>query len=124
MPLIDLRKIPKEEARFASQFLQEKAGTRLTVKGSQVQVDGLSSKDLKTLLRKFLHSRGLNDYKVVVSSGNLELHPVTVTHWKKKPPHNSPSYPSFLPRSFTSPWVPASDMVEIPRYNKKTKKWR
>jgi len=81
LPLVELKRIPKKEAWLASQFLQEKDGTRLTVKGSQVQFNGLSSKDLKILLRKFLHSRGLNDYKVVVSSGNLELHPFT--HWKK-----------------------------------------
>ena len=74
MLVVELKRLHKE-AGPAAKFLLPRIDGKLRLKGSQVQIEGAKAKEVKLLLRKFLHHRGLNGYKVLSQSGVLEVFP-------------------------------------------------
>ena len=64
-----------ERASEATQFLKSKVEGKMKTKGSQVQIEGAKTKEVKLLLHKFLHHQGLNHYRVLSQSGVLEVTP-------------------------------------------------
>ena len=47
----------------------------MKTKGTQLQIEGAKTKEVKLLLHKFLHHQGLNHYRVLSQSGVLEVTP-------------------------------------------------
>ncbi len=74
MLTVELKNLHKETGAAAS-FLQSKIEGKLKIKGTQIQVEGAKAKDVKLLLHKFLHHRGLDGYRVLSQAGILEVHP-------------------------------------------------
>ncbi len=123
MVVIDFKKLAAE-SRLAAQFLKSRIDLPLSLSGSRVLVEGGRPKDLKLLLNKFLHHRGLDDYRVVHQSGGLAVLPAEkrhISHHKEERPRMEglspyspyrmnpmttvefPNYPPVPPRKFKKP---------------------
>ena len=74
LPLIEFGKL-KTELDNAMQFLQSKVQGEIRRRGSQIQVDQAKPRDLKLLLHKYLHEKGLKDYRVLTHPEGLEIAP-------------------------------------------------
>jgi len=64
-----------DRASEATQFLKSKVEGKMRTKGTQLQIEGAKTKEVKLLLHKFLHHQGLNHYRVLSQSGVLEVTP-------------------------------------------------
>lgn len=64
-----------DRASEAAQFLKSKVEGKMKTKGTQLQIEGARTKEVKLLLHKFLHHQGLNHYRVLSQSGILEVTP-------------------------------------------------
>ncbi|TMI45277.1 hypothetical protein E6H19_05170 [Candidatus Bathyarchaeota archaeon] len=64
-----------DRASEATQFLKSKVEGKMRTKGTQLQIEGAKTKQVKLLLHKFLHHQGLNHYRVLSQSGVLEVTP-------------------------------------------------
>src|SRR5256885_14204705 len=64
-----------DRASEATQFLKSKVEGKMRTKGTQLQIEGANTKEVKLLLHKFLHHQGLNHYRVLSQSGVLEVTP-------------------------------------------------
>jgi hypothetical protein len=122
--VIEFKKLPAE-SQLAAQFFKSRIDLPLSLSGSRVLVEGGRPKDLKLLLHKFLHRRGLDGYRVVHQSGGLAVLPPEkrrVSHHKEEErprmeglsPYSPyrmnpmttvefPNYPPVQPRKFKKP---------------------
>jgi hypothetical protein len=91
----------QDRSSEAVQFLKSKVEGKIKTKGSQLQIEGAKTKDLKLLLHKFLHHQGLNHYRVLSQSGVLEVTPPE-KHIVHEPERvgSSPSAPQTTPYYF------------------------
>ncbi len=71
---VELREL-RDRASEATQFLKSKVEGKMKTKGTQLQIEGAKTKEVKLLLHKFLHHQGLNHYRVLSQSGVLEVTP-------------------------------------------------
>ena len=65
----------QDRSSEAAQFLKSKVEGKMKTKGTQLQIEGAKTKEVKLLLHKFLHHQGLNHYRVLSQSGVLEITP-------------------------------------------------
>jgi len=63
----------------AAEYLASKTGVQVKTHGSSLHLTGVSSKELKFLVHKFLHDQGLSDYRVVI------IHPELLEILSPKP---------------------------------------
>ncbi len=100
----------------AAQFLKSKVEGKMKTKGTQLQIEGAKTKEVKLLLHKFLHHQGLNHYRVLSQSGVLEVTPPE-KHVVHEPERvgSSPTAPQTTPYYF--PQTP----VLTPEKKKKAK---
>ena len=75
MARVELRHLPKETSHEAVQFLQSKYKTMAEVHGSTVDIKGVTDKQLRLIIRKFLHSRSMDEYRTVSEPGQVEILP-------------------------------------------------
>ncbi len=75
MATVELRGL-SEEAGPAIEFLRTRVEGEIEVHGSRIEIEDEKARDVKMLLHKFLHQRGLNDYRVLSQPGMLEIVPV------------------------------------------------
>ena len=75
MARVELKHLPKETSHEAVQFLQSKYQTSAKVHGSTVDVEGVTDKQLRLIIRKFLHSRSMDKYRTVSEPGQVEILP-------------------------------------------------
>src|SRR5207244_10597893 len=71
---VELKEL-RDRASEATQFLKSKVEGKMKTKGTQLQIEGAKTKEVKLLLHKFLHHQGLNHYRVLSQSGVLEVTP-------------------------------------------------
>src|SRR5947208_16500778 len=71
---VELRQL-HDRANEATEFLKSKVEGRMKTKGTQLQIEGAKTKEVKLLLQKCLHHQGLNHYRVLSQSGILEVTP-------------------------------------------------
>ncbi len=71
---VELKEL-NDRASEATQFLKSKVEGKMRTKGTQLQIEGAKTKQVKLLLHKFLHHQGLNHYRVLSQSGVLEVTP-------------------------------------------------
>jgi hypothetical protein len=64
-----------DRASEATAFLKSKVEGKMKTKGTQLQIEGAKTKEIKLLLHKFLHHQGLDHYRVLSQSGTLEVTP-------------------------------------------------
>jgi hypothetical protein len=88
----------------ATQFLKSKVEGKMKIKGSQVQIEGAKTKEVKLLLHKFLHHQGLNHYRVLSQSGVLEItppekHEVHPPEREGSPPTAAQTTPYYFPQA-------------------------
>src|ERR1700758_4190450 len=74
MLTLELKNVQEKTREFAD-FLRSKVKGRVRVEGSQLQFE-LSAKEAKLLAHKFLHHKGLDDYRVEgIHPGLVEVFP-------------------------------------------------
>jgi hypothetical protein len=93
-----------DRANEAAQFLKSKVEGKMKIKGSQVQIEGAKTKEVKLLLHKFLHHQGLNHYRVLSQSGVLEItppekHEVHPLEREGSPPTAAQTTPYYFPQA-------------------------
>ncbi len=74
MLTVELKEL-HDRASEATQFLKSKVEGKMRAKGTQFQIEGAKTKQVKLLLHKFLHHQGLDHYRVLSQSGVLEVTP-------------------------------------------------
>jgi hypothetical protein len=93
-----------DRASEATQFLKSKVEGKMKIKGSQLQIEGAKTKEVKLLLHKFLHHQGLNHYRVLSQSGVLEItpaekHEVHPLEREGSPPTAAQTTPYYFPQA-------------------------
>lgn len=79
MVRIDLKRLGKNR-ESALEYLRFRLDESPKLKGEQVELANTKVREAKTLLHKFLHHAGLDEYRVVViNSGLIEIREVEVT---------------------------------------------
>ena len=71
---VELKEL-RDRSSEAAQFLKSKVEGKMKAKGTQLQIEGAKTKEVKLLLHKFLHHQGLDHYRVLSQSGVLEVTP-------------------------------------------------
>jgi hypothetical protein len=100
---IELKKL-HDRASEATQFLKSKVKGKMKTKGTQLQIEGGKTKEVKLLLHKFLHHQGLDHYRVLSQSGVLEVtlpekHVVHPLGRQGSPPTASQTTPYYFPQT-------------------------
>jgi hypothetical protein len=72
MQIVEMKKA-QDEIEPVSEFLQTRIKGALKVKGSRIEIEEASHDEVKQLLHKFLHQRGLTSYKVHSQPGFIEI---------------------------------------------------
>ncbi len=75
MATVELKGL-NNEVGPAIEFLRTRVKGEIEVRGSRIEIGGAKAKDVKLLLHKFLHQRGLNGYRVLSQPGMLEIVPI------------------------------------------------
>jgi hypothetical protein len=93
-----------DRASEATQFLKSKVEGKMKIKGSQLQIEGAKTKEVKLLLHKFLHHQGLTHYRVLSQSGVLEItppekHEVHPPEREGSPPTAAQTTPYYFPQA-------------------------
>jgi len=99
---VELKSLHGEVGAIAD-FLSSKSKVPVRTRGSALEMQNISAKDVKHLLHKFLHQRGLDDYRVVVVHlGLLEiLQPEPQSpHEAHQPKGSPPTAPATMPYYF------------------------
>ncbi len=115
MITVELKNIQKETSGLA-EFLRSKLKGPIRAHGrSQLLLEGASDKETKLLMHKFLHHKGLDDYRVeVVHPGLLEIFPP-----KASGPRPSKESGTPPPASVTMPYYfPGTGIEHMPAVKK------
>src|SRR5207245_3957061 len=105
-----------DRASEATQFLKSKVKGKMKAKGTQLQIEGARTKEVKLLLHKFLHHQGLNHYRVLSQSGVLEITPPE--KHEVRPPEREGSSPT---AAQTTPYLFPQTPVLTPEKKKRAK---
>ena len=100
---VELKEL-RDRTSEAVQFLKSKVEGKMKIKGTQLQIEGARTKEVKLLLHKFLHHQGLNRYRVLSQSGVLEVTPPEkhVVHEPERvgsPPTAPQTTPYYFPQT-------------------------
>jgi hypothetical protein len=82
------------------EFLRTRIKGSLRAKGSQIEIEEASHDEVKMLLHKFLHQRGLTSYKVHSQPGFIEIVPHDEKETRKGSKGRSPTAPETMPYFF------------------------
>ena len=75
MARVELKHLPKETSQEAVEFLRSKYQKSASVHGSTVDVKGVTDKQLRLIIRKFLHSISMDEYRTVSEPRQVEILP-------------------------------------------------
>src|SRR5260370_42203799 len=91
----------QDRSSEAVQFLKSKVEGKMKTKGTQLQIEGAKTKEVKVLLHKFLHHQGLNHYRVLSQIAVLEVTPPEKHAWHEPQREGSPpTAPQTTPYDF------------------------
>lgn len=101
MEHVDFRKAHDQQSE-AADFLKRHVKGPVLTKGSQIEVDGISHKEAKLMLHKFLRHSGLDGYRILSESGTLVVVPPHLLEPARheastSPPPASATMPYFFP---------------------------
>jgi hypothetical protein len=77
---VELKHLPKETSQDAIEFLRSKYQKSASVHGSTVDIKDVTDKQLRLIIRKFLHSRSMDAYRAVSEPGQVEILPPKPEH--------------------------------------------
>ena len=80
MARVEFKHLPKETSHDAIELLRSKYQKSASVHGSTVDVKGVTDKQLRLIIRKFLHSRSMDHYRAVSEPGQVEILPPKPEH--------------------------------------------
>ena len=112
---VDFKNLPGELST-AAQFLKEHVKGHVKTRGNEIQLDEARHKEVRLLLHKYLHHKGINGYRVLSQSGMFAIAAI---------PPVAPSRPTAgapPPASSTLPYLFPSAPVLAPREKKSTAK--
>jgi hypothetical protein len=81
--------LENDQAASLVAFMRTASNGNLTLRGKKIEITGLTSKKVKFLLRKFLHTNHLNDFDVLNLPGNFEIVRIGPDAKKEKRPKRS-----------------------------------
>lgn len=114
MARVELKHLPREESDAAIDYLRSKHPVGLNVHGSRVDVEATTDRELRMQVIKFLHSRKMDDYRVVSEPGQVEVLPPKTEHSHEKPDKRTTASPySTMPYYFQD-----STVIKPPRKKK------
>lgn len=99
MQIVELKRVPGE-IKPVSEFLRDRIKGSLIVNGSQIEIEGASHDEVKQLLHKFLHQRGLTSHKVHSQQSFIEIVPHDGRDVRKRPKGRPPTAPETMPYFF------------------------
>ncbi len=102
---VDFKKLPGELSA-AAQFLKEHMKGQVKTKGNQIQLDKVRHKEVKLLLHKYLHHRGIEGYRVLSQSGIFEIVPLHQVVASRPEQGTAPPASSTLPYLFPNTPTP------------------
>jgi len=100
---VELKEL-RRNASPAAQFLRSKLKGMIRIKGSQLHIEDAKTREVKLLINKFLHHRGIEGFRVVAPEvAMLEVReirrPVDRPVREGSPPAPSISLPYYFPSS-------------------------
>lgn len=100
---IELKEL-RRDASPAAQFLRSKLKDGMTIRGSQLHLEGVKAREVKLLLNKFLHHKRIRGFRVVApEAGMLEVRELRKAVERRtreaNPPNPSVSLPYYFPSS-------------------------
>ncbi len=111
MLTVELKNV-QNEVRDVVEFVRSKVKARVSARGNQLQLD-MSAKEMKLLLHKYLHHKGLGAYRVeVVHPGLVEVfrpehaRPHAAPNVRGSPPSAGATMPYEFPFSPSLPGSP------------------
>jgi len=109
-------------AKEVGEFIRTKINSRVDSHGSELEIQDAKAKDVKMLIHKYLHQRGLDSFRVeVVHPGLVEvLGPEPPKpHFIPEPKGSAPSLGATMPFLFpSSPALPGSPMKKKKKIRK------
>jgi len=97
--IVEMKRV-QDEIKPVTEFLRAKIKGSLIVKGSQIEIEGASHHEVKQLLHKFLHQRGLINYKVLSQPSFIEIVPHGGKEVRKGSKGRTPTAPETMPYFF------------------------
>jgi translation initiation factor 1 (eIF-1/SUI1) len=97
--IIEMKRVPGE-IKPVTEFLRDRIKGSVIVKGSQIEIEGASRDEIKQLLHKFLHQRGLTNHKVHSQPSFIEIIPHDSRHVRKGTKGRPPTAPETMPYFF------------------------
>ena len=99
---VDFKSLPGEIST-AAQFLKEHVRGQVKTRGNQIQLDAGKHKEVKLLLHKYLHHKGIEGYRVLSQSGIFEIAPLHMVaparHEAGAPPPAASTLPYLFPNA-------------------------
>ena len=99
MQIVDMKRV-QDEIKPVTEFLRARIKGSLIVKGSQIEIEGATHDEVKQLLHKFLHQRGLTGHKVHSQPGFIEIVPHDDKEVRKGAKGRPPTAPETMPYFF------------------------
>ncbi len=97
--VVELKRV-RDEIGPAVEFLQAHVKGSLRVKGSRIEMEEAEHDEVKLLLHKFLHHRGLVNYKVHSQPGFIEIVPHDAKEDREESKGRPPTAPETMPYFF------------------------
>jgi hypothetical protein len=97
--VVEMKKV-KDEIEPLIAFLRSHVKGSLTVKGSRIEIEGATHDEVKQLLHKFLHQKGLTNHKVHSQPSFIEIVPHDSRDVRKGSKGRPPTAPETMPYFF------------------------
>lgn len=108
---MDFKNLPGELSS-AAQFLKEHVKGHLKTRGNEIQLDEGKHKEVRLLLHKYLHHKGITGYRVLSQSGTFSIAPIHMVA-PSRPETGAPP-----PASSTMPYLFPNTPVLAPKEKK------
>ena len=99
MQIVEMKRV-QDEIKPVTEFLRARIKGSVIVKGSQIEIESATHDEVKQLLHKFLHQRGLTSHKVHSQPGFIEIIPHEDKDVRKEAKGRPPTAPETMPYFF------------------------
>jgi hypothetical protein len=99
MQIVEMKRV-QDEIKPVTEFLRARIKGSIIVKGSQIEIEGAAHDEVKQLLHKFLHQRGLTNHKVHSQPSFIEIVPHDGKDVHKGSKGRPPTAPETMPYFF------------------------
>lgn len=99
MQVVEMKRV-HDEIEPAAEYLRIHIKGTVRVKGSQIMIEDAEHDEVKLLLHKYLHHRGLEGYKVHSQPGFIEIVPTEPKKNLEESKSRAPTAPETMPYFF------------------------